>query len=129
MVTNALVALPSEARAAGWNLWDAIHSSPDLQVTALFWAQFDEDDWRIYLASPRVAAEGQRVIYRQLQQIMDKLPEEDLHGLELSDIVVTTPDDRVVREMGPPYGAGEGDRRTIRRLSLSAEEAYVYHLE
>jgi hypothetical protein len=122
--------LPSEARLAGWRLWDALQTASDLPVVALFWAQFSENanDWRIYLASPVADVEGKGAVYDRLQRVIGQIPADDLYGLELADIAVVGTGDRTVREMKRRYGPMIGDRRTVRRLALSAEEAYVYFL-
>jgi hypothetical protein len=128
MVTNALVNLPSEAREAGWHLWDALQNEPDLQIAALFWAEFDEADWRIYVVTPLVNERGSGPIYGALREIIARIPEDETHGLDVSDIVVADPEERFVREIRRRYGPTVGDRRTVRRLALSAEEAYVYYI-
>lgn len=128
MVTNALLTLPTEAREAGWRLWDALRVLPDLPIVAFFWAEFDESDWRLFLATPLVATVGQRSVYGVLQTVLGQIPEDELHGLSLFDIVVANPEERMVRAMQRRYGHTEGDRRTVRRLSLSSEDAYVYYV-
>jgi hypothetical protein len=128
MVTSALVTLPREARDAGWRLWEALKLAPELQIKAMFWAAFDDDDWRIYLATPLAATEGPRKVYTLLREIVKDIPDSELNGLDLNDVVVVNPQERLVKEIQGRYSHVEGDRKSVRRISLSPDEAYVYYI-
>ena len=93
----------------------------------MFWAEFDENDWRIFLATPLPDRERPEDPYRQVSDVLYASPEVKAM-LDLSDIVIVRPEARVVYEMERRYGHVVGDRRVVRRLSLSSSEAYVYEL-
>lgn len=127
MVTNTLVELPREVREAGWNLREALHKA-QFPFTAMFWAEFLEDNWRIFLATPLPDEQRPEDPYRWLRTILYTLSEDDREALALSDIVIVRPEARIVSEVRRRYGVVQGDRRTTRRFLLSPNEAYVYEL-
>jgi hypothetical protein len=59
-------------------------------VEAMFWLDLpNRDYWRLIIASPVVAAQGEMVSYMQLDQILRTL---DLSGLAMEDISLLDPD-------------------------------------
>lgn len=66
------------------------------KIEAAFWWRFDETGaWRFIVASPAVRAEGPRKVYRKLQTIIAKTPEDQVR-LSLTDISVIDPKESTV---------------------------------
>lgn len=66
------------------------------KIEAAFWWRFDETGaWRFIVASPDVRVEGPRKVYKKLQAIIAKTPEDQVR-LSLTDISVIDPKESTV---------------------------------
>ena len=127
MVTSAMV-ISKEMRDAGWSLHQALHDA-NFPFTAMFWAEFDEEDWRIFLATPLPNPQNPENPYQRLIPILDSLSVNGERVLEGDDLYLIRPEARIVSELRRRYGTETGDRRGVRRISLSPSEAYVYEIK
>ena len=128
MASTILVDIPLDA---GWRLLDLLDAvKPDLQIMAAFW-KYDEEreDWRFYLASPRVGTEGSLALLRQIQPLLEAMSQEEREGLRLEDFALVRPDQPIIRDMARRHGAVQGKRGgVVRRSDLMRDEAFIYRL-
>lgn len=128
MASAILVDFPREA---GWRLLDLLDAADfNFQINAAFWRYEEEpEEWRLYLASPRVGSDGPSALYERIQPLLGGMSATDRGDLDLQDIILVTPDALVVREVKQRYGAVQGRRgAVVRRTSLARDEAFIYRL-
>lgn len=128
MASTTLVDFPLDA---GWRLLDLLDAAEfDFQIAAAFW-HYDEEreEWRFHLASPRVDTDGPFALYGRMQPLLDALSPDEREGLQLGDIVLVRPDQRVVHDLTHRYGLVQGKRGGfVRRSDLAREGAFIYRL-
>ncbi len=128
MASALLVDFPREA---GWRLLELLEASDfDFQIAAAFWKYEEEpEEWRFYLASPRVGSDGPLALYQHIQPVLYAMPPSERQDLRLQDVILVTPDAPVVREMKQRYGSVQGQRgAVVRRTRIARDEAFIYRL-
>ena len=137
MVGNAMVTIEKNLRDSGWELLRRIQKA-NIPLAGLFWAEFSEGDWRLYVVSPLVDTEGTGRVYELIRPLFPIETENGKDGevVTLDDLNITTPRNRTVlgaRDWARArYGTADGsvadDERIIRRISLTPSDAYIYYL-
>lgn len=135
MDTDTLV-VTKAMRDAGFQLLQTARQQ-GVAVLGLFWAQFDDRDWRLFLVVP----EGQSTpnTYLWLHTVLaDDAEAEQSEEFVLSpaSIAVINPNQSDVRNVRKwaklRYNTDDGsvadDPRIVRRVSLSPNDAYIYYL-
>ncbi len=103
----------------------------------LFWARFDENDWRLFFVVPPEKSEAE--IYIWLRSVLpsnEEAEQSDVFLLTSTDIAVIGSNWRIVQEVREwarsRYGTQDGsvadDESPARRISLSDHDAYIYYL-
>jgi hypothetical protein len=107
---------------------DAFGIKPD----AVFWFYFpDKQAWKLVIAEVKVGKQGPKEMYRQIQKILAKFPEE-ISGISLDDVALSKPDApmvtllRVVLRTGPEISGVRFKNSVINGILI--EDAYIYRL-
>lgn len=135
MDTDTLV-VTKAMRDSGFQLLQMARQQ-GISVLGLFWAQFDDRDWRLFLVVP--AEESVINVYLWLHSALaDDLEAEQSDEFVLSpaSIAVVDPlqsDVRNVRKWAKMrYGTEDGsvadDTGVVRRVHLGPNDAYIYYL-
>lgn len=135
MVKDELV-ITKEKRESGWQLLRAAQQV-NIPVLGLFWARFDENDWRLFFVIP--PDESTIAIYLWLRSVLpgsEEADQSDIFLLTSADIAVIGSNWRIVGEVRDwarlRYGTNDGsvadDERLVRRIRLSDSDAYIYYL-
>lgn len=136
MATSTLVTISKEMRESGWQLYKLFQAN-DFPIDGLFWAVFDDAEWRLFVVTPLSEEKGPIFVYDHLQTLLpDFLTPESEDAFLYDNIKVVGRNARIVKgvrdwargRFGHEDGSVEGDARVIRRVSLSQNEAYVYYL-
>ncbi len=103
-----------------------------IPADAAFWFYFpDNRTWRLMIAQGRVAKEGPKSVYRRIQRILGRYPQE-IAGLSLDDIVLVRTDAPIVALMRSAIRTGfalSGTRLTKSVIDgMVVEDAYIYRL-
>lgn len=100
--------------------------------SALWLYRPDSDDWVLMVALPEVDTKGPRAVYKRIQRLFASHREE-LRPLKLDDIVVTGPNDPLIRLLRRAISTG----RQITEIRFSQnridntliEDALIYRLQ
>ncbi len=128
MVTDTVVTISDEMRTVGWFLWEKLKEA-QFPVEALFWSDFEEGDFRLFLASSEIDNHGIRSAYEKLSQIFEENHIDSEWGFSISDVTLTGIDNSKLLEIRRVYKSVPENRNFVRRVSLHAGEAYVYFLK
>jgi hypothetical protein len=107
-----------------------------LPVTASFWFYLAESNsWRLFLASPQVAMQGPRKVYRQVQIALLRLqqgrPEKTTGTLDLEEITVVDDEHALVKLLRTALRGEFGNGKWFSRNTVNGqyiEDAYIYRL-
>lgn len=98
-------------------------------VRAAFWFYFsDANEWRLMIASPFVDSPGPMKAFEIIQKEMGKIS--PALGIKLRNIVVISPQDRLIRLMKMAIGTGPGisgirfTQNVINNVLI--EDAFIY---
>ncbi len=101
-----------------------------LDVEASLWLYLSESNiWRLVVAVPGVKRDGSKKIYKKIQSVLSKIPEEQ-SSIALSNISVVDTDDPLISRLRPKIRTGPGIsggrflRGTINGHFI--EDAYIY---
>lgn len=134
MIATSMINLSREVRDFGWKLLEKIQQEKDFPITGLFWGEFTEGSWRLFLATPLAATIGTIAVYGRLEEMLKSILPEYCEEVDLADIVVTNPKQMRVRQAiawaKGRYGSAEvpADRNVVRRAYLESYEFYIYTL-
>ena len=135
MDTNTLV-VTKEMREQGWDLLDKAKKQGQV-VLGLFWGQFDEGDWRLFLVIP--AEQSALPTYTWLRVALPsdlEAEQSETFLLSPTAIAVVSPNYGIVKSAHEwarsRYETLDGsvadDPRLVRRVSLEASSFYIYCL-
>lgn len=129
MVTKVLTKEMIEAGAALIRRLD----TSSVQPNAAFWLYYPEDQkWKLVLSEGRLAADGPRRIYQEIQATLRTF-EKEFEGLGLQDITLAEPDSSMVASLRllAQTGAGlTGIRMTDNVVNGNViEDAYIYRIQ
>ena len=127
MVATALVEVSRDVREAGWAFLNAIQSE-GIECRGLYWAEFEENDWRFFVISDLASVIGMRAYREKLQPAVDTLSQEQQNVLYSYGLVPISDRDFRVQDVQRHYGSVPTDQRFMRRLALTSGEAYVFFL-
>ena len=103
-----------------------------IKPDAVFWFYFpDKQAWKLVIAEVKVGKQGPKEMYRQIQKILAKFPQE-ISGLSLDDVALAKPDApmvvllRVALRTGPEIGGIRFKNNVINGILI--EDAYIYRL-
>lgn len=127
MVKEPLVNFSIKAGRALLEQMDGAH----LDVTAAYWWFVEEDEeWRLFLATPLASSKGPLFVIRQIQQILSQMPQSELEDLSIQDIAVVPPQSDEIDMLRAMYGKNfDGHDRTFRRVTLDRHDPFVYRLK
>jgi hypothetical protein len=137
MVANTLAEDSKSAREWGWRLLEYLRHRQDVTLVGLFWAPFDDVEWRLFIAVEYTAVLGPREVRDILRSFLPSEAEaedSDDYLLTIADTVVVGPHDHSVREARRWAAARYGDqsvepfRDVVRRASLGWGETHIYYL-
>lgn len=103
-----------------------------LDPDAVFWFYFpDVHEWKLVIAEVKLAAQGPRETYKQIQNAISALGDE-LHGLALDSVTLAKPDAPIVSLLRVAVGTGpgiSGIRFTNNVINGTViDDAYIYRL-
>jgi hypothetical protein len=123
--------LTKEMEEAGAALVQKLDKS-GIQPDAVFWFYFsDIQAWKLVIAEVKVGKEGPKEIYRQIQRILAKFPQE-ISGVLLDDVALAKPNApivallRVALRTGPGISGIRFKNNVINGTVV--EDAYIYRL-
>jgi hypothetical protein len=128
MVTDTLVTISEEMRGVGWFLAEKLGEA-QFPFEAMFWSDFYEEDFRLYLASSLVDQQGLRITYDALSKVFEANHLDSEWGFPVYNVTLIGMSDPKLFSVRQRYGSVPLDRRWVRRVSLRAGEAYVYCLK
>jgi hypothetical protein len=103
-----------------------------IQPDAVFWFYFpDMQTWKLVIAEVKIGKEGPKEVYRQIQKILTKSPEE-ISGVSLDDVALAKPTApmvallRVALRTGPGISGIRFKNNVINGTVV--EDAYIYRL-
>lgn len=102
-------------------------------ASAAFWAYRDESEaWELKIASPLVDSEGPGAVYARIQPVLRASPVWP-KGLQLYDISVVSPKDRLVKALTSRFGTGpdveDTEASPFYGDGVHSEGVYIYRLE
>jgi hypothetical protein len=127
MVTDTVVTISEEMRTVGWFLLEKLKEA-NFPAESLFWSDFDEGDFRLFLVSSEVDDNGVRVAYEKLNKIFEKNSIDSEWGFSMSNVMIIGSQNQKFIEIRRNYKNISEDRKFVRRISLHSGEAYVYFL-
>lgn len=103
-----------------------------LDPDAVFWFYSpDTQEWKLIIAEVKLATQGPRETYKQIQSAISALGEE-LHGLALGSVALAKPDTPIVSLLRVAVGTGpgiSGTRFTNNVINGTViDDAYIYRL-
>ena len=137
MVANALVENSKSAREWGWRLLEYLRPRPDVTLVGLFWASFDDVEWRLFIAVDYTDDLGPREVRDILRSFLPsevEADDSDEYLLTIADTAVVGPHDQSVREArrwaAVRYGeqSVEPLRDVVNRPAFGWGEPYIYYL-
>ena len=116
---------------AGKNLLKLLDGA-EFKVVAALWLLLPEfADWRLWIASPVVDAEGIRAAYRKIYSAWRTVPEAD--SIDFAQINAVSPKNPLIRELRRRFGktaSVEGMRLGGHTIGdRFVEDAYVYRIK
>jgi hypothetical protein len=111
----------------GWFLLEKLKES-EFPVESLFWSDFDEGDFRLFLVSSEVDNYGVRLAYEKLNKIFEQHNIDSEWGFPVSNVMLIGLGNQKIIEIRRIYKNMSEDRRLVRRVSLHSGEAYIYFL-
>ncbi len=116
-------------RDAAWQLLDALRSK-QFPMKAAFWQYLpDAETWRLVIATALVDEVGSISAYTKLQILLNELPDDISEEFSVANITLLSPAAELVNKLKKRYGSVLPDKRIIRRISLSPDEAYIHFLQ
>jgi hypothetical protein len=135
MVLVESLTLPTEYREAGWALADLLLTKHEMHIVGLFWAEYDEADWRLFLVSPRAYEANSQEFENELEVLISglQIAHSDLNRRENAHplwdhLLVANPTNPAVRRVYQAYGEVPMDSKMVRRFVLGPGDAYIYFL-
>ncbi|WP_395140709.1 hypothetical protein [Armatimonas sp.] len=120
--------ISEEMRNVGWFLLDKLNLA-QFSIDAMFWSDFDEGDFRLYLATPLVDSSGTLFTYELLGKIFAENHLDSEWGFAIYEVTLIGLKHPKLAEIRQRYGSVPPDRKWVRRVSLSSGGAYVYFLK
>jgi hypothetical protein len=122
--------LTNEMIERGAELTRQLDCAP-IEVIASFWLYISESEkWRLIIASPQVTKNGPKKVYRKIQDVLAKIPEESPR-ISLMDISVVQDDYPLIsllrRAIKPEGTSGVRFSRNVINGQL-IEDAYIYRM-
>lgn len=133
MVEELLVtdSLSNEMIAAGAKLTRLLDSAR-FTVRASFWFYLPEQNtWRLVFALPETRTIGPKAVYKKIQTVLNKTPNDQLR-VALRDITVTEPNDPLIKLLSVLISTGPGisgvrfSKNVINGQLI--EDAYIYRI-
>lgn len=128
MVTDTVVTISEEMRNVGWFILDKLEKN-SFPVDAMFWSDFYEEDFRLFLVTSLVDSQGIGKTYDLLSDMFKDSHLDSEFGFSVYDINLIGLAHPKIDQVRRRYGVVPSDRRWVRRVSLSAGGAYVYCLK
>lgn len=134
MVSSAMVTIPQQSIDSGWRLLRHLQKS-GLPLDGLFWAEFSDGDWRLFVVSSDTSRKVLETVFDYLPDPQDK-EAVIREALSFMDISVIRPESDIARgardwarrRYRTPDGSVADDERIVRRVSLTPSDAYIYYL-
>ncbi len=133
MVEKAVVGreLSEEMIQAGAELLRSLDKNGVVVRAALWFLLTDADTWRLIIASPEVRHQGPKSMYRRVQSIVNRLPEDEPR-LRLENISVVDDREPLISLLSTAIQTGDGvsgirfSRNTVNGVFI--EDAYIYRM-
>jgi hypothetical protein len=123
--------LSKEMIEAGADLTQRLDSAR-LVVRAAFWFYLPEQQtWRLIFALPEVRTIGPKAVYKKIQAVLNKMPNDQL-SVALRDITVTEPNDQLIKLLSAMISTGPGisgirfSKNVINGHLI--DDAYIYRM-
>jgi len=137
MVGNTVVTIEKTLRDSGWELLRRIQAV-GMPLSGMFWAEFDENDWRLFIVTPLIDEEGAGAVFKALRPLfpLTVVSGKDGEIVTMDDLNPISPDDPTTRgardwarrRYGTEDGSVADDEDIVRRVSLTPNDAYIYYL-
>lgn len=125
----ATATLVKDYREAGWEFLKELKNKQFPYRSAYWRFLSDSESWRFYIATDLVDNIGIDGAYGKLVEILRGMDHDLKEVFSVLNVTLKSPNSEDLKALEKRYGKMKPDRKLIRRIEISPEEAYVYQLD